>query len=162
MHSGNGGHFRIHKRHRPRQDTSRRANKLEEEQQGTAGAATSIAHTFILFQAHLLMLESTPYLMKSATWTDDLTPLLSTTGYCWKAIEMSAQQVGVPSTKRKTIVACFRNHPSAVQRITRWRAKLTDMRAQPVSRLGSKIISSHPHLIGVPLPRFSFTPLRAG
>ena len=93
--------------------TSRRANELEEGQQGTAGAATTIVHTFIFSQAHLFMLESTPYFLKSATWTDDLTPLLSTTGYCWKAVEMSAQQVRVLSTKRKTFVACTRSHPSA-------------------------------------------------
>ena len=60
-----------------------------------------------------------PYLLKSATWTDDLTPLLSTTGYCLKAVEMLAQQVGVPSTKRKTFVACVRNHPSAEEHLTR-------------------------------------------
>ena len=96
------------------------------------------------------------------TWTDDLTPLLSTTGYCWKAVEMSAQQVEVPSTKRKTFVACIRNHPSAEERLTRWRARLTDMRVQPISRLGSKTISSHPHLIGAPLPPFFSTPPRAG
>ena len=59
-------------------------------------------YTFISSQAHLLMLESTMYLLTSATWTDDLTPLLSTTGYCWKAVEMSPQQVGIPSTKRNT------------------------------------------------------------
>ena len=113
-------------------NTSRRANKLEEGQQNTEGAATTIVHTFISSQAHLLMLESTPYLLKSATWTDGLMPLLSTTGYCLKAVEMSAQQIGVPSTKRKPFVACVRNHPSAEERLTRWRARLTDMRAQPV------------------------------
>ena len=68
-----------------------------------------------------------------------------------KAVKMSAQQVGVPSTERNTFVACVGNHPSAEERLTRWRARPTDMRAQPVSRLGSKTISSHPHLIGVPL-----------
>ena len=114
-------------------NTSRRAKKLEEGQQGTAGAATTIFHTFISSQAHLLMLGSTPYLLKSATWTADLSPLLSTTGYCWKAVEMSAQQVGVPSTKRKTFFACIRNHPSAEQRLTRWKTRLTDMRVQPVT-----------------------------
>ena len=65
-----------------------------------------IVHTFIFSQAHLFMLESTPYFLKTATWTDDLTPLLSTTGYCWKAVEMSAQQVRVLSTKKETFVAC--------------------------------------------------------
>ena len=113
--------------------TFRRANELEEGQQDTAGAATTIAHTFISSQAHLLMLESIPYLLKSATWTDDLPPLLSTTGYCWKAVEMSAQQVGVPSTKREKIVACVRNHPSAEERLTRWKGRLTDMRTQPIT-----------------------------
>ena len=90
---------------RPRLDISRRVNELEEGQQGTAGAATTIVHTFIFSLAHLLMLESTPYLLKAATWTDDLTLLLSTTAYCWKAVEMSAQQVGVLSTKFETIQA---------------------------------------------------------
>ena len=52
-------------------NTSRRANKLEEGQQGATGAATNIVHTFISSQAHLLILESTPYLLKSAAWTDD-------------------------------------------------------------------------------------------
>ena len=65
----------------------------------------------------------TPYLLKSATWTDDLTPLLSTTGYCLKAVEMSTRQVEVPSTKRKLFVACVRNHPSAEERLTWWRAR---------------------------------------
>ena len=41
-------------------NTSRRANELEEGQQGTAGAATNIVHTFISSHAHLLILESTP------------------------------------------------------------------------------------------------------
>ena len=78
------------------------------------------------------MLESTPYLLKSATWTDNLSPLLSTTGYCWKAVEMSAQQVGVPSTKKKTSFVCVQNHLSAEERLTRWKARLTDTRVQPV------------------------------
>ena len=112
-------------------NTSKRANELEERQQGTAGAAATIVHTFISSQAHLLILESTLYLLKSATWTDDLSPLLSTTGYCWKVVEMSAQQVGVPSTKRKTFVACARNH--AEERLPRRKARLTDMRVQPTT-----------------------------
>ena len=135
-------------------------NELEEGQQGTAGEATTIFYTFIFSQAHLLMLESTPYFLKSATFLS--TTLLSTTGYCWKAGEMSAQQARVLSTKRKTFVACTRNHPSAEERPTRWRARPTDMRAQPVSQLGSKTTSSHPHLTGAPLPPFSSTPPRAG
>ena len=80
------------------ENTSRRENELEEGQQGTTGAATNIVHTFISSQAHLLILESTPYLLKSANWMDDLSPLLSTTGCCWEAVELSAQQVGIPST----------------------------------------------------------------
>ena len=154
--------FKSTRCHRLRLDTPRRANELEEGQQGTAGAAITIVHTFISSQAHLLMLESTPYLLKSATWTDDLTHLLSTIGYCWKAVEMSAQQVGGPSIKRKTFVACVGNHPSGEERLTRWKARLIDMRAQPVSRLGSKTTSSNPHLIGAPLSPFSSTPPRAG
>ena len=63
-------------------NTSRGENELEEGQQGTAGVATTIVHIFISYQAHLLMPESTPYLLKSATWTTGLSPLLSTTGYC--------------------------------------------------------------------------------
>ena len=47
---------------------------------------------------------------------------------------MSAQQVGVPSNKRKTFVACVRNHPNAEERLsTRWKARLTDMRVRPVT-----------------------------
>ena len=99
-------------------NTSRRANELEEGQQGTAGAATTIVHTFLSSQAHLLMLKSTPYLLRSATWTADLSPLLSTTGYYWKAVEISTQHVGVPSNKRKTFVVCVRNHPNAEERLT--------------------------------------------
>ena len=114
-------------------DTSRRANELEEGQQGTTGAATNIVHTFISSQAHLLILESTPYLLKSAKWMDDLSPLLSTTGCYWEAVELSAQQVGVPSTKRKTFVACVWNLPNAEERLARWKARLTDMRVRPVT-----------------------------
>ena len=135
---------------------------MEEGQQSTAGAATTIVHTFIFSQAHFFMLESTLCFLKSATWTDDHTPLLSTTGYCWKAVEISAQQVRVLPTKRKIFVACTRNHPSAEERLTRWKVKPTDMRAQPVSQLGSKTTSSQPHLTGAPLPPFSSTPPRAG
>ena len=46
---------------------------------------------------------------------------------------MSAQQAGIPSTKRETLVACVRNHPSAEERLIRWKARLTDMRVQPVT-----------------------------
>ena len=46
---------------------------------------------------------------------------------------MSAQQVGVPSTKRKTFATCVRNHPSAEERFTRWKSRLADMRTQPVT-----------------------------
>ena len=114
-------------------NTSRGANELKEGQQGTTGAATNIVHTFISSQAHLLILESTPYLLKSADWMDDLSPLLSTTGCCWEAVELSAQQVGVPSTKRKTFIACVRNHPNAEERLARWKARLADMRVRPVT-----------------------------
>ena len=115
--------FRITKCHTPR-----RANKLEEGQQGTPGAATTIAYNFIFSQVHILMLESTPYFLKSTIWTDDLTPFLSITGYCWKTVEVSAQQVGA-LTKRKNIRRLYPNHPSAEERITRRRTRPTDMRA---------------------------------
>ena len=46
---------------------------------------------------------------------------------------MSAQQVGVPSAKRKTFVAYVQNHPNAEERLTRWKARLTDMRVWPVT-----------------------------
>ena len=75
----------------------------------------------------------TTYLFKSVTWTADLSALPSTTGYCWKAVEMSAQQIGVPSTKSRTFVACVRNHPSAEEGLIRWKARLTDMTVQPVT-----------------------------
>ena len=68
-----------------------------------------------------------------ATWTIDLSPLLSTTDYCWKTVEISAQQVGVPSTKRRTFVACVRNHPCPEERLIGWKARLTDTRVQPVT-----------------------------
>ena len=45
---------------------------------------------------------------------------------------MSAQQVGVPSTER-TFVACVQNHPSAEERLIGWKARLTNMRVQPVT-----------------------------
>ena len=115
------------------ENTSRRANELEEGQQGTTGAATNIVHTFISSQAHLLILESTPYLLKSANWMGDLSPLLSTTGCCWEAVELSAQQVGIPSTKRKTFVAWVWNHPNAEERLARWKARLTDISVRPVT-----------------------------
>ena len=67
-----------------------RANELEEGPQDTAGEATTTVYTSIPSQAHLLIQESTPHLLKSATWTDDFSPLLSNTGYCLKAVEMSA------------------------------------------------------------------------
>ena len=111
----------------------RRTSELEKESQGTAGAATTIVQAFISCQAHLLMLESTPYLLKSATWITDLSPLLSTTGYCWNAVDMSAQQVGAPLTNRRTFVACVQNHPSAEERLIRWKPRLTDMRVQSVT-----------------------------
>ena len=130
------------------------ANELEEGQQSTAGAATTTVHTFISSQVYLLMLESTPYLLKSATWTDGLTPLLSTTGYCLKAVQMSAQQVGVPSTKSKPFVACVQTHPSADERLTRWRARLTDMRAQPVVVV---VVISHIQRIGCQPDKNYFT-----
>ena len=80
------------------------------------------------------MLESTPYLLKVVSWTADLSPHLSTTDSCWKAVEMSAQQVGVPPTKRRALlVACVRNHPSAEERLIRWKARLTNTRVQSVS-----------------------------
>ena len=60
--------------HRPLRDIPRRANELAEGQQGTAEAATTIVHTFIFPQVHLLMLESTPNLLRSAARTDDPTP----------------------------------------------------------------------------------------
>ena len=113
--------------------TSRRTSELEQEgSQGTVRAATAVVQASIYSQAHLLVLESTPYLLKSGTWTVDLSPLLSTTGYCWKAVEMSAQQVGIPSTKRRTFVGCVRNHLSAKGRLIKSKPKLTNMRVQPV------------------------------
>ena len=46
---------------------------------------------------------------------------------------MSAQQVGVPSTKSKTFITYFRNHPNAEKRLTWWKARLTDIRVRPVT-----------------------------
>ena len=113
---------------------SRRTSELEQEgPRGTASAATVFVQAFIFSQAYLLLLENTPYLLKSAICTVDLSPLLSTTGYCWKTVEMSAQQIGVPSTKRRIFVACVRNHSSAEERLIRWTARLTNMRVQPIT-----------------------------
>ena len=72
-------------------------------------------------------------LLKSAIWTADLSLLLLTAGYSWKAVEMSAQQIGVPSTKRKTSVACVQNHLRAEERLIRLKARLTNMTVQPVT-----------------------------
>ena len=81
--------------------TSRRTSELEPEGlQGTAKAATVHVQAFNNTQAHLLIPERMPYPLKSATWTANLSLLLSTTDYCWKAVEVSAQLVGVPSSKR--------------------------------------------------------------
>ena len=112
---------------------SRRTIELKEGPQSSTGDATAIVQIFISSQGHRLMPESTRYLLKSATWTADLSSLLSITGYCWKVVQTSTQQVGVPSTKRRTFVACVRNHPSAEERLIRWRARLTNMRVQPVT-----------------------------
>ena len=90
------------------ENTSSKANELKEGQQGTAGAAAIIVHTFISSQACLLMVESTPCLLKSATCTADLSPLLSTAGHCWKAIEMSVQQVGVFNQEENTRRLCLK------------------------------------------------------
>ena len=112
---------------------SRRTSELEKGPQGTAGAAATVVQAFIFSPAHPLMLESTPYLLKSATWTADRSPLLSTIGYCWKAVEISVQQVGISSTKRRMFVACVQSHSSAEERLIRGKARLTDMRVQPVT-----------------------------
>ena len=39
----------------------------------------------------------------------------------------------VLSTKRKAFVACVRKHPSVEERLTRWKARLADMRVQPIT-----------------------------
>ena len=114
-------------------NTSRRTSELEEGPQGTAGKATTTAQAFISSQAHLLMLESTPYFLKCATRTYDFSPLLSTSGFCWRAVEILAQQVRVPSTKRRTFVPCVQNHPSTEERLIRLKSRLIDMRVQPVT-----------------------------
>ena len=100
-----------------------------QEDKRAGGRTTRHSRSSHHHRPHLHILPSppldavTPYLLKSATWTDGLTPLLSITGYCLKAVEMSARQVEVTSTKRKTFVACVRNHPSAEERLTRWRVR---------------------------------------
>ena len=42
------------------------------------------------------------------------------------------QLVGVPSTKR-TFVACIQTHPSTEEPLNRWKARLANMRVQPVT-----------------------------
>ena len=98
-----------------------------------AGTATTIVQAFISSQTYLLMMESTTYLLKWATWTAVLSLLLSITGYCWKVVEMSAQQLGVPSTKKRRFVACVRNHSSGEKGIIIWKVRLTNTRVQPVT-----------------------------
>ena len=66
-----------------------------------------------------------------------------------------------PRGKHSSLVP-DRTHPSAEERLTRWRARPTYMRAQPVSQLGSNTTSSQPHLSRAPLPPLSSTPPRAG
>ena len=115
---------------------------------------------------HLYLLTSPPLdagkytVPPQVVWTDRTTPVNH------RLLLESSRDVSptsrVPSTKRKTFVACVGNHPSEEERLPRWRARLTDMRAQSISRLGSKTTSSHPHLIGAPLSPFSSTPPRAG
>ena len=111
---------------------SRRTSELKQEgQRRTARAATALVQAFINNHARLLIPEKTPYLLKAATWTADLSLLLWTTCHCWKAVEMSMQLVGVPSTKR-VFVACVQTHPSMEEPLTRWKARLISMRIQPV------------------------------
>ena len=111
------------------------------------------------------------------------------TSLCWKVRRTSSsRQLGQttshhscqPQATAGKLSRCQPNRPEAPQprgkhsslvpeaiqgaeeRLTRWRARPTDMRSQPVSQLGSKTTSSQPHLIEAPLPPFSSTPPRAG
>ena len=68
---------------------------------------------------------------------------------------MSAQQVGVPSTKRRAFVACVRNHPSAEERLIRWKARLANMRVQLVT-LGELISREGSYLSNRKQGIFSF------
>ena len=61
-----------------------------EEARESVRAAVSIVQTFIESDAHLLVLQSTSYLVTSAEWTMDLSSLLTREGCAWTSTELSA------------------------------------------------------------------------
>ena len=69
-----------------------------------------------------MMLESTPY-----------PPQVSNLDSRSQAVEISAQQVGVSSTKRRPFVVCVRIHPSTEEHLIRWKARVTSMSVHPVT-----------------------------
>ena len=67
-----------------------------------------------------------------------------------------------PLNQEENIRRLYLKPSNEEERLTSGRDRPTDMRAQPVSQLGSKATSSQPHLTGAPLPPFSSTPPRVG
>ena len=60
---------------------------------------------------------------------------LKPTSWCWKVHRTSSSwRLGQPTSHQscRTFVACVRNHPNAEERLNTWKARLTNMRAQPV------------------------------
>ena len=118
-----------------------------EEIQVAARAATSVVRIFVESPARLLVLESTSNLLRSITWTTDLQPSLAAAGCSWRAVELSAQQVGVSSTKKRTYIAGARYVPDAEERLVRWEARLNKAKAQSerlrelIGREGSYVLS---------------------
>ena len=109
-------------------------DKRDEKRSTRYGRSSYRHHSSLLFISSSLY-DAGKYAVLSQVANVDsqslTTPVL--TGYCWKAVETSAQQVGVPSTKKRTFVTCVRNHPSVEERHMRWKARRTDMRVQPIT-----------------------------
>ena len=106
-------------------NTTRRTNEPEEGQQDTAGAVTTIVHTFISSQTHLLMLEK-KYTVPPQDGNLDGRPL--TTPVDHRLLLESGRDVSPtgrgPLNQEENIHRLCPNHPSAEERLTRWKARL--------------------------------------
>jgi len=109
-------------------DSCRRFHEqgLEEARESTQ-AAISMVKTFVESDAHLLVLQSTSQLINSVEWTSDLLPLLTREGCSWTSTGLSAIQVGLPSTKRRTYIVCVRGVTKPEEKLLRWTKTLNSL-----------------------------------
>ena len=94
--------------------------QYEENTGEISDAASLIFNTFAFSEAHVIPIECTRQLLQTADWKNTILPELQKAPVV-NSVTFLATQVGIPATKRRTVVVGVKQIPDAKDKLAVWR-----------------------------------------